>query len=123
MRTRMHAVVAIVSLVVVTAVTTIAQSTGQIAGTVRDSLGAVIPGVRVEVASPALAGKVRSTTTDLNGQYRFSNLPSGTYSISFTLPGFTTQKRDGIVVTNGLSGPVNATMAVGALMETVTVTA
>jgi Ca-activated chloride channel family protein len=119
----MHAVVAIVFLVVVTAVTTIAQSTGQIAGTVRDPLGAVIPGVRVEVASPALAEKVRSTTSDLNGQYRFSNLPLGTYSISFTLPGFATHKRDGIVVTNGVTAPVNATMAVGALMETVTVAA
>jgi len=123
MRTRMNAVVAIVSLVVVTAVTTIAQSDGQIAGTVRDPAGAVMPGVRVEVASPVLVEKVRSTTTDVSGQYRITNLPQGTYTVTFTLEGFTTQRREGVVVTNGFTAPVNATMPVGALTEMITVRA
>src|SRR5688572_12792815 len=123
MRTRMNAVVAIVSLVVVTAVTTIAQSDGQIAGTVRDPAGAVMPGVRVEVASPVLVEKVRSTTTDVSGQYRITNLPQGTYTVTFTLEGFTTQRREGVVVTNGVTAPVNATMPVGALTEMITVRA
>ena len=51
---------------------------GQIAGTVRDTSGAVIPGVVVEATSPALIEKVRSATSDENGQYRITNLPVGT---------------------------------------------
>src|SRR5690348_14149938 len=61
---------------------------GQIAGTVRDSSAGVIPGVTVEATSPALIEKVRTTTTDTNGQYRLTNLPVGTYTVTFTLGGF-----------------------------------
>src|SRR5688572_7550020 len=95
---------------------------GQIAGTVRDPSGAVIPGVLVEVTSPALISKVRSATTDGSGQYRITNLPVGTYSVTFTLEGFTRQQRDNVVLTTGFTAPVNATMAVGGLAETVSVT-
>ena len=95
---------------------------GQIAGTVRDGQGGVMPGVLVEVTSPALISKVRSATTDGNGQYRITNLPVGTYSATFTLDGFTRQQRDKIVLTTGFTAPVNATMTVGQLQETVTVT-
>jgi hypothetical protein len=95
---------------------------GQIAGTVRDGQGAVMPGVLVEVTSPALISKVRSATTDGNGQYRITNLPVGIYSVSFTLDGFTRQQRDNIGLTTGFTAPVNATMTVGQLQETVTVT-
>ena len=62
---------------------------GQIAGTVRDTQGGVMPGVLVEVTSPALIEKVRSATTDDSGQYRITNLPVGTYTVTFTLEGFT----------------------------------
>ncbi len=96
---------------------------GQIAGTVRDPQGAVMPGVLVEVTSPALIEKLRSATTDEAGQYRLTNLPVGTYSVSFTLDGFTRQQRDNIVLTTGFTAPVNATMAVGQRSELVTVTA
>jgi hypothetical protein len=96
---------------------------GQIAGTARDAQGAVMPGVLVEVTSPALIEKVRSATTDTAGQYRITNLPVGTYSVSFTLEGFTKQQRDGIALTTGFTAPVNAVMAVGQRSETVTVTA
>jgi hypothetical protein len=96
---------------------------GQIAGTVRDAQGALMPGVLVEATSPALIEKVRSTTTDDSGQYRIINLPVGTYSVSFTLEGFTKQQRDNIVLTTGFTAPVNATMAVGQRSETVTVVA
>jgi hypothetical protein len=95
---------------------------GQIAGVVRDGQGAVMPGVLVEVTSPALIEKVRSATTDAAGQYRITNLPVGTYSVIFTLEGFTKQQRDNIVLTTGFTAPVNATMTVGQLQETVTVT-
>ena len=94
---------------------------GQIAGTVRDPSGAVLPGVLVEVTSPALIEKVRSATSDDSGQYRIINLPVGTYSATFTLAGFTRQEHDDIVLTSGFTAPVNATMTVGQLAETVTV--
>lgn len=94
---------------------------GQIAGTVRDPQGGVMPGVVVEVTSPALIEKVRSTVSDDGGQYRLTNLPVGTYAVTFALEGFTTQQRDNITLTTGFTAPVNAVMAVGQRTETVTV--
>ena len=82
-----------------------------------------MPGVLVEVTSPALIEKVRTATTDDAGQYRITNLPVGTYSVSFTLEGFTKQQRDNVVLTTGFTAPVNAVMAVGQRSELVTVTA
>jgi hypothetical protein len=95
---------------------------GQIAGTVRDSSGGVMPGVTVEATSPALIEKVRSTVTDNGGQYRLTNLPVGTYTVTFTLAGFATQNFAEVILTSGFTAPVNATMTVGGLAETVTVT-
>src|SRR5207244_7913183 len=94
---------------------------GQIAGTVRDSSEGVVPGVLVEVTSPALIEKVRSATTDSSGQYRITNLPVGTYTVTFTLEGFSRQQRDNVALTTGFTASVNATMAVGTVSETVTV--
>ena len=71
-------------------------------------------GCVVEVTSPALIEKVRSATSDENGQYRITNLPVGTYSVTFTLEGFTSQQRNNVVLTTGFTAPVNATMSVGA---------
>src|SRR5688572_6170097 len=71
---------------------------GSIAGVARDASGAVMPGVTVEVTSPALIEKVRSTVTDSNGRYQITALPVGTYSATFTLPGFTTTRRENIVI-------------------------
>jgi hypothetical protein len=96
---------------------------GQIAGTVRDAQGALMPGVLVEVTSPALIEKIRSATTDETGRYQITNLPVGTYAVSFTLEGFTKQQRDNVVLTTGFTAPINAVMAVGQRTETVTVTA
>jgi hypothetical protein len=95
---------------------------GQIAGTVRDATGSVLPGVLVEATSPALIEKVRTATTDAAGQYRITNLPVGTYSVTFTLEGFTRQKRDDIALTTNFTAPVNGVMTVGQRSETVTVT-
>jgi len=94
---------------------------GQITGTVRDTSSAVVPGVLVETTSPALIEKVRSTTTDDNGQYRITNLPVGIYTVTFTLQGFTKQQRDNIELTSGFIASINATMTVGQLTEVVTV--
>src|SRR5262245_14704485 len=94
---------------------------GQIAGTVRDTSDALLPGVTVEVTSPALIEKLRTTTTDGAGQYRITNLPVGTYKVTFTLEGFAKQERDGILLTSGFTAPLNATMSVGQVAETVVV--
>jgi hypothetical protein len=67
-----------------------------IAGVAKDSSGAILPGVTVEAASPALIEKVRSVITDGSGQFKIVDLRPGTYSVTFTLPGFNTFKRDGI---------------------------
>jgi len=96
--------------------------TGNIAGVVRDPSGAVMPGVTVEASSPALIEKVRSVTTDNQGLYRIVDLRPGVYTVTFTLVGFNTFKREGVVLTTGFTATVNAEMKVGTLEETVTVT-
>ena len=100
----------------------IAAAQSAIAGVVRDSSGAVLPGVTVEVSSPALIEKTRSAVTDAAGQYRLVDLRPGTYSVTFTLTGFNTVKREGVVLDANFTAPVNADMRVGAIEETVTVT-
>ena len=62
----------------------------------RDSSGAVLPGVAVEATSPALIEKVRATVTDGSGAYILNDLRPGQYSVTFTLPGFSTVVRNGI---------------------------
>jgi hypothetical protein len=94
---------------------------GTIAGTVRDTSGAVLPGVTVEAASPALIEKVRTAVTDGNGQYQIIDLRPGPYTLTFTLTGFSTVKRDGIELTAGITPAINAEMRVGSLEETITV--
>jgi hypothetical protein len=92
-----------------------------IVGVVKDTTGAVLPGVTVEVASPALIEQVRSASTDNEGQYKIFDLRPGTYSVTFTLPGFATVKRAGIELPANFTAPVNGEMRVGSLEETVTV--
>ncbi len=76
--------------------------TGTIAGTVKDATGAVLPGVTVEVSSPALIEKTRTGVTDGEGAYKIIDLRPGTYSVTFTLTGFSTVKREGIELTVGV---------------------
>src|SRR5262245_59379417 len=78
-----------------------AQATSSsIAGVVKDATGAVLPGVTVEAASPALIEKTRSVITDAEGNYKIVDLRPGTYSVTFTLAGFSTVKREGIELTS-----------------------
>jgi hypothetical protein len=98
-----------------------AQTQASITGAVRDSSGAVLPGVTVEAASPALIEKVRTVVTDGTGQYRIESLPSGVYEVTFTLPGFSAVRRVGIELAGSFSAQVNAELSVGALEETITV--
>jgi len=95
--------------------------TGSIAGVVKDTSGAVMPGVTVEAASPALIEKVRTVVTDGQGAYRIVDLRPGVYTVTFTLTGFSTFKREGIELTTAFTANVNAEMKVGTLQETVTV--
>jgi Carboxypeptidase regulatory-like domain len=93
-----------------------------IAGVVKDTSGAVLPGVTVEVSSPALIEKTRTAVTDGAGQYKIVSLLPGLYEVTFTLSGFATYKRDGIEVTGSQTIAVNGEMKVGTVAETITVT-
>jgi hypothetical protein len=99
----------------------LAQASG-IAGVVRDTSGAVLPGVTVEASSPALIEKVRSVTTDAQGRYNIVDLRPGVYTVTFTLTGFSTIRREGIDLPATFTATINADMRVGALEETITVT-
>jgi hypothetical protein len=119
----MRAFVRIVHVVAVAVfVPTIAFAQATITGTVKDTSGAILPGVTVEASSPVLIEKVRTVVTDGSGQYRIVDLRPGTYSVTFTLPGFNTFKRDGVELEGALTATINADLRVGALEETVTVT-
>ena len=100
--------------------TTEAQSS--ITGVVRDTSGAVMPGVTVEAASDALIEKVKSAVTDGNGVYRIVDLRPGMYVVTFTLPGFQTVRREGISLAAEFTATVNTELRVGELAETITVT-
>jgi hypothetical protein len=101
---------------------TFAHAQATVAGTVRDSSGAVLPGVTVEAASPVLIEKVRTAVTDNSGQYRIAELLPGVYTLTFSLSGFTTLKRNEVDVSGSGVIPISVDMRVGALAETVTVT-
>jgi hypothetical protein len=109
-------------LALITPVPAAAQINATVAGVVRDPSGGVLPGVTVEVSSPALIDKMRSTVTDQNGQYRITTLPPGIYSVRFTLSGFSAVVQDGIELTSGFTATISPELRVGALQETITVT-
>jgi Carboxypeptidase regulatory-like domain len=99
-----------------------AYAQASIVGAVKDSSGAVLPGVAVEASSPVLIEKTRSVVTSGTGQYSIENLRPGVYTVTFSLPGFTTVKRDGIELTGNFIATVNGELRVGGLAETVVVT-
>src|SRR5262252_9452779 len=101
-------------------ISTFAQAT--LAGVVKDSSGAVLPGVTVEAASPALIEKSRSAVTDGTGQYRLTELPPGAYLVTFSLSGFSTVRRENVDVTGAGVITINADLKVGSVTETITVT-
>jgi hypothetical protein len=99
-----------------------AQTASGLSGVVRDTSGAVLPGVVVEAQSPALIEKVRTATTDNEGRYGITDLRIGTYTVTFSLSGFATVRREGIELVGGFTATVNADMKVGSVEETVVVT-
>jgi hypothetical protein len=100
----------------------VAFAQASLSGLVQDSSGGVLPGVTVEAASPALIEKVRTTITDANGRYSIPDLRPGAYTVTFTLTGFSTFKREGVELTGTAVVTINADMRVGSLEETITVT-
>ena len=85
-----------VSLALLTLLPSIASAQSTIAGVVKDTSGAVLPGVTVEASSPVLIERARSAATDGDGRYSIVALRPGVYEIAFTLAGFSTFKRDGV---------------------------
>ena len=119
MKQLLKAVVAFTAIVLAPAA---AFAQASIVGTARDASGAVLPGVTVEASSPALIEKTRSVVSSGTGQYAIEDLRPGTYTVTFTLPGFTTVVRQGIELTGNFIATVNADMKVGGVTETITVT-
>ena len=110
----------VVSMILALPLSAYAQAS--IAGVVKDASGAVLPGVTVEATSPVLIEKARTAVTDGAGQYRIVDLRAGTYTVTFTLAGFSAVRREGIELTGSFNAAVNADLKVGALAETITVT-
>ncbi|MBM3819889.1 MAG: TonB-dependent receptor [Acidimicrobiia bacterium] len=100
----------------------VAYGQASIAGVVRDTSGAVLPGVTVEAASPALIEQTRSVTTDGTGLFRIVDLRPGVYAVTFTLPGFSTVRREGVTLAGSFVATLDVEMRVGELAETITVT-
>src|SRR5882724_3768345 len=105
----------------VLALPVVAAAQSQIAGTVRDESGGVLPGVTIEAASPALIEKTKSAVSDANGRFTIVDLRQGTYKVTFSLTGFSTVVRDGLELPANFTATVSADMKVGALAETITV--
>ncbi len=101
-------------------VSVLAQEEASIAGTVQDDTGAVLPGVAVNVSGPSLLA-ARDAFSDASGNYLITNLPSGEYTVTFTLQGFGTVVREGVVLQGAFVAEVDANLAVGAVAETLTV--
>src|SRR5262245_4681125 len=98
-----------------------ASAQATLAGVVKDSSGAVLPGVSVETSSPALIERVRTATTDATGQYQIVDLRPGTYSVTFSLSGFRTIRREDVAISGAGVITINAELSVGGVAETVTV--
>src|SRR6476646_4936457 len=109
-------------LVVAALLPTAAWAQVALAGTVKDASGAVLPGVTVEAASPVLIEKARTAVTDATGQYRIESLTPGTYTVTFTLSGFSTLKREDVSLSGTGVVTINADLKVGGVAETITVT-
>jgi hypothetical protein len=120
--THLSTLLAALALVLIASVVS-AQTGSGIAGVVKDTTGAVLPGVTVEAASPALIEKIRTVVTDASGQYKVVGLVPGIYTVTFTLTGFNAFKREGIELTSSFTANVNAELRIGAVEETITVSA
>src|SRR5476649_2713444 len=113
--------VGLAALLLLVLVPAVAFAQASITGVVKDASGAILPGVTVEASSPVLIEKTRSAVTDGSGQFRIVDLRTGTYSVTFSLTGFSSVRRDGIELSGSFTATINADMKVGSLEETITV--
>ncbi|HLG54737.1 MAG TPA: carboxypeptidase regulatory-like domain-containing protein [Vicinamibacterales bacterium] len=111
----------LLALAMVVGVPLAAFAQASLAGQVKDTSGAVLPGVTVEASSPVLIEKTRTAITDGSGRYSILDLRPGTYRVSFTLPGFKTIVREGVELSGTLVVNINADMTIGGVQETITV--
>ena len=93
-----------------------------ISGSVTDNTGGILPGVTVTAASPVLIEQQRVVITDSSGLYTIVDLRPGAYTVTFSLPGFSTVIREGIELTTGFTANIDGVLAVGGIEETITVT-
>jgi hypothetical protein len=120
--TRRLMALVVAALACLVLVPTVVHAQSALTGVVKDTSGAVLPGVTVEAASPALIEKTRSTVTDESGAFKIVDIRPGIYSLTFTLEGFSTVKREGLELPSNFTMTVNIDLKVGALEETLTVT-
>jgi hypothetical protein len=113
--------VGIVAATLVLLCPALASAQSAIAGLVRDTSGAVLPGVTVEASSPVLIEQTRSVVSDNQGRYNIVNLRPGTYKVSFSLAGFTTFVRDGVELPANTTLPIDGEMRIGTLEESIIV--
>jgi hypothetical protein len=119
---RILSVVAVLAAIAGIAAPALAQvQTGSILVRALDQQGAVTPGVTITISSPVLVGGSMTGVTDAGGAYRFPSLVPGTYSVKLELSGFQTLVREGIIVLVGQTTPIDASLKVATLAETVTV--
>ena len=114
--------IALAFVACMTGVPAVAFAQAAIAGTVKDSSGALLRGATVEATSPALIERVRTAVTDSTGQYRVEDLPPGSYVVTVKLGGFTPVERGGVELTGSFTALVNVALAVGPLIDRITVT-
>ncbi|HWC17000.1 MAG TPA: carboxypeptidase-like regulatory domain-containing protein, partial [Terriglobales bacterium] len=95
---------------------------GTLTGNVTDQSGAVVPNAKVDALN-TLTGLARTTTTDANGVYRFSDLPEGTYKVSISSQGFSTVVLQNVGVTVNNVKRADAQLAVAQAQTTVEVNA
>lgn len=98
------------------------SATSNITGRATDGSGAALPGATVSVTSPNLIGGARTTVSDEQGVYRFTQLPGGTYAVKFELAGFSTLTVEGVTVAGGSTMTINGKLELATLQESVTVT-
>src|SRR6266498_3692645 len=111
----------VAALILSVVLPSVAYGQASIVGSVKDASGGVLPGVTVEASSPALIEKARTAVTDGAGQFQIVDLRPGAYVVMFTLPGFSTVRREGVDLSGTIAATVNAELRVGAVEETITV--
>ena len=99
----------------------LAQDAASITGSVSDETGGFLPGVTIDVQGPSILAP-RTAVTDSAGVYTVTNLPSGTYTVTFELAGFNTVVREDVELVGAFAASIDVTLPVGELSESVTVT-